>query len=181
MAGVKLSLGEVEGLCKKAARGAGLPWGLAEEAGFAARWLSAHGFDGAGLVLADLETGGQSLSLGVALADAPEAGTIPAAEVPLLLAPFAALVARRQPCTLTLPDERFNFAADGAVSHVSTGGAFSFAFGLTDGGNPLSRTTRPTVSEATLQRLTELAARTYAPATEASRLAGAGAGLSDND
>lgn len=181
MAGVKLSLGEVEALCKKAARGAGLPWGLAEEAGFAARWLSAHGLDGAGLLLADLEAGGQTINLGVALADAPEAGPIPDAEVPLLLAPFAALVARRQPCTLTLPGGSYSFASDGAVSHVSKGGALSIAFGLADGGQSLLGTTRAVVNEATLQRLTELAARTYAPATEASRLAGAGAGLSDND
>lgn len=181
MAGVKLSLGEVEALCKKAARGAGLPWGLAEEAGFAARWLSAHGFDGAGLLLADLEAGGQTLSLAVALADAPEAGPIPDAAVPLLLAPFAALAARRQPCTLTLPSGCYSFATDGAVSHVSKGGALSLIFGLAVGGQPLPRNTRAAVNEAILQRLTELASRTYAPATEASRLAGAGAGISDND
>lgn len=40
------SLNEIESLCKKAARGAGMSWGLAEEAGKAARWLSAHGLNG---------------------------------------------------------------------------------------------------------------------------------------
>lgn len=40
------SLNEIESLCKKAARGAGMSWGLAEEAGKAAKWLSAHGLDG---------------------------------------------------------------------------------------------------------------------------------------
>ena len=44
------SLNEIESLCKKAARGAGLSWGLAEEAGKAARWLSAHGLDGPGVL-----------------------------------------------------------------------------------------------------------------------------------
>ena len=33
------SLNEIESLCKKAARGAGMSWGLAEEAGKAAKWL----------------------------------------------------------------------------------------------------------------------------------------------
>jgi hypothetical protein len=43
---VTLSRNETESLCQKAARGAGLSWGLAEEAGFATRWLAARGIDG---------------------------------------------------------------------------------------------------------------------------------------
>ncbi len=46
-AGTRLSRNETEALCQKAARGAGMAWGLAEEAGFAAGWLAAHGVDGA--------------------------------------------------------------------------------------------------------------------------------------
>ena len=45
---LRLSRNEVESVCAKAARGAGMSWGLAEEAGYAAGWLVAHGFDGAG-------------------------------------------------------------------------------------------------------------------------------------
>lgn len=41
-----LSLNEVQVTAKKAARGAGYPWGIAEEAGQAARWLCSHGLDG---------------------------------------------------------------------------------------------------------------------------------------
>jgi hypothetical protein len=41
-----LSCNEVSALCMKAARGAGMSWGLAEEAGFAAAWLVQRGFDG---------------------------------------------------------------------------------------------------------------------------------------
>jgi hypothetical protein len=48
-------LNEIEALCLKAARGAGLSWGMAEEAGFAARWLSARGIDGPSALLAHLE------------------------------------------------------------------------------------------------------------------------------
>ena len=36
------SLSEIDATCKKAARGSGLSWGYAEEAGKAARWLAAH-------------------------------------------------------------------------------------------------------------------------------------------
>lgn len=45
---LRLSRNEVESVCAKAARGAGMTWGLAEEAGYAAGWLSSRGFDGAG-------------------------------------------------------------------------------------------------------------------------------------
>ena len=47
------SLNEIETLSRKAARGAGLSWGLAEEAGKATRWLSAAGLPGP-QVLAEL-------------------------------------------------------------------------------------------------------------------------------
>lgn len=58
----RLSCSEMGALCLKAARGAGLSWGLAEEAGYAARWLYARGLDGPGALLnvldqADLCTG----------------------------------------------------------------------------------------------------------------------------
>ena len=52
---VTLSGNETEALCLRAARGAGLDWGLAEEAGFAARWLVARGLDGPAALLAHLE------------------------------------------------------------------------------------------------------------------------------
>lgn len=48
---VSLSRNETEALCLKAARGAGMDWGLAEEAGFAAGWLAACGIDGAQALL----------------------------------------------------------------------------------------------------------------------------------
>lgn len=40
------SLNEIEALARKAARGGGMSWGLAEEAGKAVRWLSDNGFLG---------------------------------------------------------------------------------------------------------------------------------------
>lgn len=41
------SLGETESLARRAARGAGMDWGMAEEAGRAVRWLCAAGWPGA--------------------------------------------------------------------------------------------------------------------------------------
>ncbi|WP_424973246.1 DUF3726 domain-containing protein [Dinoroseobacter sp. S76] len=41
-----LSLNEVEAAARKATRGAGYPWGIAEDAGKATRWLCARGLDG---------------------------------------------------------------------------------------------------------------------------------------
>ena len=40
------SLNEVESIAKKAARGAGYPWGIAEEAGKAIRWLAERNLNG---------------------------------------------------------------------------------------------------------------------------------------
>ena len=41
-----LSLNEIESTAKKAARGGGYPWGLAEEAASATRWLHSNDLDG---------------------------------------------------------------------------------------------------------------------------------------
>jgi hypothetical protein len=42
---MKCSLNEIELNCRKAAKGCGLPWGVADEAGKAVRWLHAFGLD----------------------------------------------------------------------------------------------------------------------------------------
>ena len=44
------SLGEIRALAIKAARGAGMPWGMAEEAGFASHWLLQQGLPGTELL-----------------------------------------------------------------------------------------------------------------------------------
>ena len=40
------SLNEIEQTCRKAARGCGLPWGVADEVGKSVRWLHVFGIDG---------------------------------------------------------------------------------------------------------------------------------------
>jgi hypothetical protein len=116
------SLNEIEVMGKRAARGAGLDWGIAEEAGKAARWLSAHGLPGPEL-LAELLTSNEGkgydelvpislqgvwraksgrlcpLIAGAALSDrAGEVAVLREFELgpvafPLLLAPYAAMAA----------------------------------------------------------------------------------------
>lgn len=51
----RLTLSETETSLRKAARAVGLDWGLAEEAGKAARWLAAFGLPGAAIMFAHLE------------------------------------------------------------------------------------------------------------------------------
>ncbi len=51
----RITLAEAEAYLRKAARACGLDWGIAEEAGKAARWLAAFGLPGPELMLAHLE------------------------------------------------------------------------------------------------------------------------------
>ena len=116
----RLSLPEIEALCLKAARGAGFSWGLAEEAGFAARFLAARGLPGPEVLLRLLDgraedssapvigtdrvwRGGQCpIATGAALSDfaglpqGPAQGPIVLETLaqPLLILPFACLAAR---------------------------------------------------------------------------------------
>ncbi|HET6622152.1 MAG TPA: DUF3726 domain-containing protein [Dongiaceae bacterium] len=120
--GAVFSLSEIHAACLKAARGSGLPWGLAEEAGMAAAWLAAAGLPGPELMLQLLEQparrppvvapsswrGAQGASVcpiaaGAALSDfaaLPEGignggFTIAALALPAVILPFAAQVVRR--------------------------------------------------------------------------------------
>ena len=77
-----LSRNEIEMLCLKAARGAGMSWGLAEEAGFAAGWLAANGIDGAAALLAQLQ---DFAPCGIAVRDRNWSATNDAALWPVLL------------------------------------------------------------------------------------------------
>ena len=193
-----LSLGEAEALARKAARGAGFGWGMAEEAGRALRWLCARGLPGGAALAAllsaredDSLAGACPLATGTALADgAATARELGAVAWPLLLLPFAAQASSRTGCPVQL-------AWDGAqVDLAPDGTAFLGARGALDApraasvllrrvprpeGTPLARGTRATLDAAACAVLDRFAARTYAPATPESRLAGAGAGLTDND
>jgi hypothetical protein len=121
---VIVSLNEIENLATKAARGAGFAWGMAEEVGFAARWLMAHDLDGiaavdALLALPDACRGGAACPIraGTRLADGAVRElpwTSPELVAPLLLLPFAAHLAEDVRTALTL-------ACDGALIEIMPG------------------------------------------------------------
>ena len=125
------SIGETSSLIYKAYRGIGRPWGLAEEAGRAAGWLSARGlpapemfahlvqrFDGipshdctpASLAGTWMAPGGILCPViaGTALCDAPDSVrqsggvTMKNVAAPLILIAFAATVARKTGLTLAI-------------------------------------------------------------------------------
>lgn len=140
----RLSGNETAMLCLKAARGAGMFWGLAEEAGYGARWLSDRGIAGAGALAAHLDwaegrpwqelapralddlrprsAGGRlcPIALGAALSDrggltAPEeAGPVGA---PVLLLPFLHMLARAagHPVQLRWPGGAVGVTPGGAL------------------------------------------------------------------
>ncbi len=211
------SLNEIETLSRKAARGAGLSWGLAEEAGKAARWLTAAGLPGP-QVLADLLTrndgadyetlcpmegeegawvakGGTLCPLisGAVLCDNAQrlgAGelTLGRTAAPMLLLPYLDAAAQQCGTALTI---RWNGTAITLGDSAQTSGqgldaALAEGITITPGtsdqtGTALQKQTRGDMPAEVAKTLTVFAERTYAPETEASRLSGAGAGLTDND
>lgn len=208
-----LSLNETEALARKAARGAGYPWGLAEEAGRAVRWLCIRGLDG-GAALADLldqresqpmaeatpalsgdtwaAVGGPLCPLvtGAALSDralslADRPFRLILVHQPILLIPFVGWAAGVLSGKLTLQWDGGQMVTDGtALQLEGQASAMAEQMQIRSGGAlslPVPHQTRAQVSPNSLSRLEGFAHRTYAPATEASRLKGAGAGVSDND
>ena len=215
-----VSLNEIETMGRRAARGAGLPWGLAEEAGKAARWLMVRGLSGVGrlahildrhdqrdeadLAPASIEGFWQArfgglcpLIAGAALcdraADIAQGRTIELGETaePLWLAPFVAGAAE-------LTDAAISIAWNDVVITLSNRGerieGDRCALKVSSTAGVLCRLAdhsvdpdAPTVLQAAAveaegwNRLAAFAQRTYAPATETSRLSGAGAGLTDNN
>lgn len=207
---MNLSLNEVEVTAKKAARGAGYSWGLAEEAGKATRWLCAQGLDGCG-ILADLlsATDGQDLSkmsptalgnewtaasgqlcpliAGASLSDhsaqISQSGlNLGSVLSPLFLVPF---VARLNGQSIRVEWDGGSAVTDGGNLSLSLNGtpvASAVTVHTTDQAVPVSVThTRAKPSDQDWSTLIQLTGRTYAPATEESRLLGAGSGLSDAD
>ncbi|MEB8387380.1 DUF3726 domain-containing protein [Rhodobacteraceae bacterium KMM 6894] len=208
------SLNEIGSLTRKAARGAGFSWGMAEEAGRAARWLAGVGLPGPE-ALADLleatdgmahgmlcpsdpttkdwrASGGMlcPIAAGTALCDMAgalaQARTLREVVQPLLLVPFVADAAgvsgRAQ--ALTWPDAAFLFTKDLRGAIITTTPLARVVHLTQDaptGLPPLACQLRYDLCPDVAARLTLLAERTYAPETDASRLGGAGAGLSDND
>lgn len=193
---VTLALSELRGLITKAARGAGLSWGLAEEAGWAAEWLARRGMpatDWATIWLAARIDGKISpVEVGVQVADASAYGTaakgtaLPdGVSAPGYLLPFLHRIAAGHAHVLvTSPMGRVVcVSADGAVefgplwAHQSCDWTFSKINGA-----PAKNVAvpRPSVSTSVLECLDGLALMTTVPESQSSRL-DAGSSTGDND
>jgi Protein of unknown function (DUF3726) len=201
---MRVSLNEVEMTVLKAVRGAGRPWGLAEEAGRAARWLARRGLPwlrplAEGLLHWD-DSEPDTLREFAGLMDGTV--TVPAAPGELKYA--------RLPAPILLGPAVSRIAAHTGHHHLFQWAGATLSFGL-DGsvilgglelGLDLSVGQNVTISRASCamrgrdcpaqclgsdanddlwMRLEVSAARTYVPESELSRLKGAGAGLTDND
>lgn len=205
------SLNEIETMARKAARGAGYPWGLADEAGRATRWIETRGLPGCETLAQLLDMGfAQDLSrhrpltlagpwqgsgplcpliTGTALSDsADRLRTNPLRieniALPLFLLPFAAMASRQIARPVVVGSDTASATTTGLSLALT--GTFAASANLTirSGEEPEHRPplhTRAAPSREAWTRLTAYARRSYAPATDASRLKGAGAGLSDND
>jgi Protein of unknown function (DUF3726) len=203
---MSLSFNEIEAMALKAARGAGVSWGLAEEAAFAARWLAERGLDWAEPLLARCEarvsadmtvesTGIRGAALcplrvGAFIADAglgPHGLEVRDVAVPLLLLPFLARAEAPGPVAVRLgTGARVWFAAGQLHGTEGLAALPGIAAVTISPGVPTATAVdllprpRP-VAAAVAQGLSAFERRTYVPASAQSRLAGAGAGLSDND
>lgn len=205
-----VSLNEAEGMATKAAWGAGRPWGLAQEAGRAVSGLEAMRLPGAELLLGLLvATDGvpceklgpvstQSecwqaeyplcpVLVGAFIADMrmqSKEMVLGRVHAPLLLAPFGQTVSETSViswsnCTISACDEGLHVqgAPNAQVAEQVLMGPCESIAEITHHRRPGAVDIADEIWEA----LSAFAHRTYVPASEASRLKGAGAGLTDND
>ena len=206
------SLNEVDLIAKRATRGAGYAWGMAEEAAKAARWLCSRDIDGSNELARLLQKGFSSnptehvppdidgdwkgteilcpLMAGALLSDCAvrlkrKPVIMGRVALPTILIPFGANAARMLECNISIECEGKLAITDGI--ELSAPDAFPAE---TDGvavkiggvlGSLRSHCTRAHPDLAGWKILESLADKIYAPATEQSRLLGAGAGVSDND
>jgi hypothetical protein len=209
MLNISWSLGETGALAAKAARGTGMPWGLADEAGFAVSWLHAHGLPGVATFCRYLnwcDTGTMAvwpdeigpnqfycpIRIGTAFIDGALSAniTIDAVREPFLMLPFIGKRTGLQPLQVQFGDLNLYVSQNGlAVPYENSGFLVSRAnCTIRQASKDAPKIAAPENPQrvasyhfACIQTLHKFAKKTYAPATEESRLAGAGAGLSDND
>ena len=205
---ISWSLGETAALATKAARGAGMPWGLADETGVAVSWLHAHGIPGLAALCRYLKwrdngnvtqwpdrPAGAACYCPIALGTAYMDGAIPLTlttgtiREPVLMLPFIAKRAGIQPLQVNMGPLTIHVSADGVFSpYLDTALLISQADCAIESATDAPAITAydltprvPSYFFGCVTALQEFAKKTYAPATEESRLAGAGAGLNDND
>ena len=177
---MKRSLNEISGMVHKAARGAGLPLGHAEDLAKVAGYLAAT--DPVAMTcLVDVLAGpfdppyfelDSELRIGAA-----NAAMVAPLVVDALRSGIAAIVISE----VKLPAIIFaSCALNGlAVAHRFEGDQLALTACAPESAVPPAKAT--TVSQEIWSKLDAYACRTYVPASEASRVGGAGAGLNDND
>lgn len=192
---IDLSMNEIEMAALKAARGAGLPWSIAEDAGRAARFLAALGCDWSGLLLdalapeVALDPDASPFLLGARLSDrldcmgAEEKTRASALRPAWLMAMLAVNVAGPPGVLLSIGRDRVSIA-EGTVS-ASAPLAALLAIGRADISLSLGETleahalapsrTRSIIPMPHHAALEVLVYKTYVPNSEKSRLRGAGA------
>lgn len=192
-----MTLAEIDTTVRKAIRGFGCPWGLAEEAGKSARWLASHGLPGAEAIAGQCADraeccmrGGDpcALRLAAALADhgpSHHTGTLDHAhgDIPLLVLAQMGRTADALDCAYTLrwkggeaTVSRNTLAIEGTEPALPmTCNPSEFV----QNGTPASHQSRA-VDDEKWAALIRLSRRILVPATAASR-AGAGAGTNDSD
>ena len=163
---LKVSRNEVETLCYRAALGVGLPQGLAEDAAWIGAGLACTRPDGLAIMLRALASVEAHPVVAPVFRREGGAWRANQAFVPALVSgPVAADLRRAEPGVEVVIGE--------------TGEPDITAICLSPGEIPPHQ---PFVAEDGVWReLGRLAARTYVPASDTSRLMGAGAGLLDND
>ena len=197
---ITVSLNEIDAMVKKAARGTGYAWGLAEEAGRAVRWLESRNLPGLKVMLRHLESGtlaGSPLLAGTAFADRAHAiaagKSLSESDVafPLLLLPFAATASE-------LASRAVDLRWSGVQLRIIGGAATLAGRDLATAPNPAQVELGPaagtiegtplaeriagiSVDQAIWSGLDRLAMKTYVPASLTSRARGAGAGADAGD
>ena len=179
-----VSRNEVHGVVRKAALGAGLPGGTADDFANAASWVEARGLAGLPLALNGIqsnESGGQGYA---AVFDRIAAGETPVQteHANLLLVGFAAGAAVAYDLGFVI--EWAGCRVDvGPNGYLLTGDDMNGPASVSAGTElPMTPKLAEIVVDANIwARANKMAAAYYVPATDASRLGGAGAGVNDND
>ena len=153
---IELSLNEYETLLNKAAVGSGLPWGVAEDAAACGAWFMSFGVN-------ELDTWIAYLNDNLFWIDYCKKIDQPKSNKLNNIFDLAASVYVNPDTVVKFNSYEWNIQ------------------GLIIDGVKQIPSYRACLSEKQFKILNEYAYKTYAPATDESRLSGAGAGLSDND
>lgn len=178
---MKRSLNEISGMVLKAARGAGVPLGHCEDLALAAGYIAATDpvmLDGLPEVLA------QDMGNPVVANDGDMLKIGPASVVMVAPIVLDALRSGMAEVVVIAPKDPHVIFALCAAQQVGLSHRFDGANLIITASDqqPAPPACEPaTVAQSTWDGLNVLAFKTYVPASEASRLAGAGAGLTDND